>query len=176
MSGRTDPPMQAGERTTLTSFLDYFRSTLLEKAADLTDDEARRAACPPSDLNLMGLIRHMAEVERYWFRRVWTDDEAATPLFHGQAHPTGDPDGDIHPSETDTIATAVEAWLTEVEIARDAVARAGSLDDVAAMPATQNRPVPPSMRWILVHMIEEYARHCGHADLIREAIDGRTGD
>jgi uncharacterized damage-inducible protein DinB len=176
MSDRTDPPMQADERTTLTSFLDYFRSTLLEKAADLTDAEARRATCPPSSLNLMGLIRHMAEVERYWFRRVWADDATATPLFHGEVHPTADPDGDIHPSETDTIATAVDAWLTEVEAARDAVARAVSLDDAAAMPPTQYGSVAPSMRWILVHMIEEYARHCGHADLIREAIDGRTGD
>lgn len=176
MSNRTDPPMQADERTTLVSFLDYFRSTLLEKAADLTDAEARRATCRPSSLNLMGLIRHMAEVERYWFRRVWADDETATPLFYGEAHPTGDPDGDIHPSETDTIADAVEAWLTEIEAARDAVARAASLDDIAAMPPTPHRPTAPSMRWILVHMIEEYARHCGHADLIREAIDGRTGD
>ena len=176
MNERIDPPMQADERTTLVAFLDYFRSTLLEKAADLTDAEARRATCPPSDLNVMGLIRHMAEVERHWFRRVWADDQTATPIFYGDAHPTGDPDGDIHPAETDTMATAIGAWLTEVEAARDAVARATSLDTIAVMPPTQHRPEAPTMRWILVHMIEEYARHCGHADLIREAIDGRTGD
>ena len=175
MSGRIEPPMQADERTTLTTFLDSFRSTLLEKAADLTDGEARRAACPPSDLSLLGLIRHMADVERWWFRRVWADDASATALFHSEAHPTGDPDGDLHPTEDDTMAAAVDTWLTEVEHARDAVARERSLDTVAAMTMRDGRQ-SPSMRWILVHMIEEYARHCGHADLIRQAIDGRTGD
>lgn len=106
--------MQADERTTLTAFLEYFRSTLLDKAADLTDAEARRASCPPSDLSITGLIRHMAEVERHWFRMVpWADEQGATPLFYGNAHPTGDPDGDLHPGEDDTLGAAIEAWLVE---------------------------------------------------------------
>jgi len=157
----------------LTSFLDYYRATLVLKAADLTDEQARTATVPPSDLSIMGLIRHMAEVERTWFRR-WFREEDAPPLYYG-AH---DEDGDLHPGPDDTLAEAIATYDAEVAAARAITAEAGSLDELAAHTSTDARHVGfrPNLRWILVHMIEETARHVGHADLLRERIDGVTGD
>jgi uncharacterized damage-inducible protein DinB len=151
----------------LTEFLDYYRATLLLKAEGLTDDEARLRGCPPSTLNIMGLVRHMADVERSWFRRTLIG-EAAPPLFYTQA----DLDGDMHPGDDATLAEAVATLTKEIEVARRYV-DGMSLD----LLATVGRDgMYPSLRWIMVHMIEEYARHCGHADLLRERIDGSTGD
>lgn len=156
----------------LVGFLDYYRATLLLKAEGLSDEQARRPAVPPSDLNLMGLIRHMAEVERGWFQR-WMIEEEAAPLFYGD----DDRDGDMHPGPGDTLAAAVAALEREIERAREITATAAP-DDIAKHVATEPERAgfQPNMRWILTHMIEEYARHCGHADLLRECIDGATGD
>jgi hypothetical protein len=114
----------------------------------------------------------MAEVERGWFRRR-LKDEIAPYLYCTDA----DPDADFHPEEQDTVAAALEALNAEIAFAR-AATRGVALDTVAAAnPPSQRIPGwQPSLRWIMVHMIEEYARHCGHADLLREAIDGTTGD
>lgn len=170
---RPEPPEAADERTTLTSFLDYYRATLIVKAEGLTDEEARTANIPPSDLSIMGLIRHMAEVERSWFRR-WFVEEDAPPLFYGDH----DRDGDLHPGDEDTLAGAIDAYTAEIERARAITDAALSLDDLAAHTSTEPERAGfrPSLRWILVHMIEETARHAGHADLLRERIDGATGD
>ena len=170
---RVEPPGGADERTMLTSFVDYFRATLLLKAEGLSDEQARTASVEPSDLSIMGLIRHMAEVERSWFRR-WFAGEDAPPLFYGDH----DEDGDLHPGPDDTLADAIAAYHEEIARAREITAAAKSLDELSAH--TSSSPhwagFHPNLRWILVHMIEETARHCGHADLVRERIDGVTGD
>ena len=160
---------QADERTTLTGFLDYHRAVLARKAEGLTDDEARARPCPPSDMSMMGLIRHMADVERSWAKRFFRGGPSE-PIFYGHAHPDGDPDGEFHPPEGATMAEAFDAYWAQIADA-DAI--------YAAAPLERSCPVGDevlSLRWIYVHLIEEYARHCGHADLVREAIDGRTGD
>ncbi len=167
MVDRIDPQAAADELTTLAEFLDYYRATLIMKAEGLSDAQARLAACPPSILNLMGLVRHMADVERSWFRRTLLG-EAAPPLFYSDANI----DGDIEPDDDDTLADAIQALNTEISVARRNV-KGLSLDQLAAASRFDG---PPSLRWIMVHMIEEYARHCGHADLLRERIDGSTGD
>ena len=170
LPARVEPAFRSDERTTLTEFLDYYRATLQVKIDGLTDEQAREAAVPPSDLTLLGLLRHMADVERSWFRRRFTGETDAGPIFYGPAHPTGDEDGDLHPSPDDTVADALAAWQAEIAQARIITAGA-ELDDLA-----QNAKDEINLRWILVHMIEEYARHCGHADLLRERIDGSVGD
>ena len=170
---RVDPPGDADERTMLTSFLDYLRASLVLKADGLTDDQARTATVEPSDLSIMGLIRHLSEVERNWFRR-WFAAEDAPPLYYGDH----DEDGDLHPLPDDTLADAIAAYDAEIARAREITAAAASLDVLSAH--TSSSPnwagFHPNLRWILVHMIEETARHCGHADLVRERIDGVTGD
>jgi hypothetical protein len=167
-----DPPV-SDERTTLETFLDYQRGVLLRKAEGLTDDEARRAACPPSDMTILGLVRHVADVERSWFRRGLAGQDAP-PLFYGDAHPTGDRDGDFHPPDDATIDDALAALADEIAASREVMAGVTSLDEVeVGGPADSDAK---NARWILVHMIEEYARHLGHADLLREAIDGTVGD
>jgi uncharacterized damage-inducible protein DinB len=171
-----DPQPAGDERATLTGFLDYYRQVLLRKLDGVSDADARRTTVEPSDLNLLGLLRHLADVERNWFRRVFTGD-GSPPLFYGASHPEGDTDGDHHPGATDTVASALELWRREVEHSRIVVA-AAELDTPAVVAGRRDgRPYGPvNLRWILVHMIEEYARHCGHADLLRERIDGMTGD
>ena len=165
---RTSPPRTAGERETLESWLDFHRATLALKCEGLTDEQLREQSAPPSDLSLLGLVRHMAETERGWFRQVLGGEDVpdlyVTPEDQN-AEFTGAADADV--------AASFAAWQTECELARQAVAAAPSLDVLAARPT---RLGAASLRWILVHMIEEYARHNGHADLLRERIDGATGD
>ena len=165
----------ADEATTLWSFLDYYRSILIRKAEGISEAQAR-TTLGPSELTLIGLVRHMAEVERGWFRRRFMDIDCGF-LYCGDAADGGDPDGDFHPADTDTVADAIHALRVEIEFATDATAGV-PMDTLAQADPPWNR-IPgwrPSLRWILVHMIEEYARHCGHADLLREAVDGATGD
>ena len=172
MIDRTDPPAQADETTMLIAFLDYYRASLILKSLGLTDEQARTCAVPPSDLNISGLIRHMAEVERAWFQR-WFIENDAPPIYYSDH----DPDGDIHTGPNDTLADAIAVWEKEVQRAREIAATARP-DDVAKHVATEPHRAgfQPNMRWILNHMIEEYARHCGHADLLRQRIDGVVGD
>ncbi len=153
----------------LLEFLDFYRAVLARKVEGLTDEQARQPACPPSDLTLLGLIRHLADVERSWFRRSLVDDDAP-PIYYGAAHPEGDEDGDFHPPEGATVADALATYWTEIDVAnRNVIGFA--LDDIERRERGEY-----SLRWILVHMIEEYSRHAGHADLLRQAIDGATGD
>jgi len=169
----TDEFETEDERTTLLAFLDYQRRVLARKAEGLTDEQARIAACPPSDMTLLGLIRHMADVERSWFQRGMRNDDVPS-IYFGASHPDGDDDGDFHPPADATVAEALSTLWREIEIADQVIAAETSLDTVEL----RSRPLRPqySLRWILVHMIEEYARHCGHADLLRQAIDGAVGD
>ncbi|SCG36445.1 DinB family protein [Micromonospora humi] len=163
---RIGPPLLAGERETLRAFLDFHRATLALKCEGLTDEQLRRAASPPSTLSLLGLVRHMAEVERTWFRRVIAAEDV--PLVWSDS---GDFQVAYDAREADR-AEAFEAWRREVEHARRIEREAESLD-VTGHQARWGEDV--SLRLVMVHMLHEYARHNGHADLIREALDGTVG-
>jgi uncharacterized damage-inducible protein DinB len=123
----------------------------------------------PSTLSLMGLVRHMAEVERGWFRNVMAD-EGMGPIYFSDE----DPDGEFHLTEADTWAEAYATWQAEIEAANEHAARF-TLDD-HSLGKHRRTGERFNLRWIYTHMIEEYARHNGHADLLRERIDGSTGD
>ena len=165
---RTNPPRVGDERTLLESWLDFHRDTLLWACSGLDAEQLRRRAVPPSTLSLLGLVRHMTEVERSWFRRALTGEEAA-PLYYD----ADDDDGDFNRVDTAAVADDVAAFRAEVDRCRQVSTTHPDLD---AMAVTLREGAPVSLRWIYLHMIEEYARHNGHADLLRQAIDGRKGD
>ncbi|MEU6012493.1 DinB family protein [Streptomyces sp. NPDC047515] len=164
---RTMPPLDADERTSLASWLDFYRATLAQKCEGLDDERLREASVEPSPISLLGLVQHMAEVERNWFRRVLAQEDAP-PIFTPDADPSAR-DGGFDLTEGVGYEQALSIWQAEVERAR-ANCAARSLDDTSPFMGGQ-----VTLRWIYTHMIGEYARHCGHADLIRERIDGRTG-
>jgi uncharacterized damage-inducible protein DinB len=166
---RTEPANDADERTMLEGWLDYHRDTLARKCEGLTDEQLRTASVPPSDLSLMGLVRHMSEVERSWFRRVLADEDAG-PLYYSEAAP----DGEFHLTGADTWKEAYDTWQAEIAAARSNAA-GFALDDPSRGRHRFGED-PYSLRWIYTHMIEEYARHNGHADLLRERVDGSTGE
>jgi uncharacterized damage-inducible protein DinB len=164
---RADPDPASDERTTLTQFFDFLRQTMLLKAEGLTEEQAR-VTLTDGGLSMLTLVRHMVEVERGWFQKSflgrdvpyqWCDDE--------------DRDRDFHPGPDDTLAEAVELYRREIA-ASDAVIAAADLDQLEARQDRDGGRV--NLRWILAHMIEETGRHCGHADLIRESIDGTVGE
>ncbi|MEU6473177.1 DinB family protein [Streptomyces massasporeus] len=166
---RREPATTADERTMLEGWLDYHRQTLAWKCEGLTDAQLRTAAVEPSELSLMGLVRHMAEVERGWFRNVLTA-EGAGPIYFTDE----DPDGEFHLSESDTWEEAYATWQSEIETARRNAARFGLNDITEGKHRRTGERF--NLRWLYTHMIEEYARHNGHADLLRERVDGATGD
>jgi uncharacterized damage-inducible protein DinB len=162
---RTDPPYILPERAMLDAWLEYHRMTLLFKCEGL-DDVARKARpVPTSRLSLHGLVRHMAEVERNWFRRVLLRQPAVAPIWFDPAVD----DSELVPLDDADWDADVAVWQAECEHSRSAAA-GHDLDDTGL-----RRGEPCSLRWIYNHMIEEYARHNGHADLIREMIDGSVG-
>lgn len=166
MTERIPPPLVGGEREMLRAFLDYHRATLAMKCDGLGDDELKKRSMPPSTLTLLGLVRHMAEVERQWFRRVIAGEDL--PLVWS-------PDGDYQVAYDASGATRTEAfaaWEEEVGHARRIEREAGSLD-VTGFNVRWGEDV--SLRLVMLHLIHEYARHNGHADLIREGIDGTVG-
>jgi len=161
------PPLNADERTTLESWLDFHRATLAMKCEGLDDERAAVASVPPSGFTLTGLVQHMAEVERNWFRRVFAGEQAP-PIYDPKADPRG-PDGGFGLAEGATLRGALATWREEIAHARERCAGRALADTGRFMEQDVN------LRWIYVHMIEEYARHNGHADLLRERIDGTTG-
>jgi uncharacterized damage-inducible protein DinB len=165
---RVDPPNVADERTMLEAWLDFHRATLAMKCEGLTAEQLRDEAVPPSNLSLLGLVRHMAEVERGWFRKALAGEDVPE-IYCTEA----DRDGEFHNLEEADPAEAFATWRGECDQAREIVASTSSLDTLAAL---ERRGKPVSLRLIMVHMIEEYARHNGHADLLRERIDGTVGD
>jgi uncharacterized damage-inducible protein DinB len=153
----------------LTTWLDYHRATLALKCEGLTDDQLRERSAPPSSLSLLGLVRHMAEVERSWFLR-GLGGQDAPPLYYAEDNL----DGEFDDVDTADAGEAFATWRAECAAARKAEAAAASLDVTFARKKDPRERF--SLRWTLVHMIEEYARHNGHADLLRERIDGATGE
>jgi uncharacterized damage-inducible protein DinB len=156
----------ADEREMLRVFLDYHRATLALKCDGLSDVDLRRRSMPPSGLSLLGLVRHMAEVERTWFRRVINGEDI--PLVWSD-------EGDFQVAYDATEATRAEAfgaWEAEVEHSRRIEAAAESLDMTGYQPKWGE---DVSLRLVMLHMIHEYARHNGHADFLREGIDGTVG-
>jgi uncharacterized damage-inducible protein DinB len=154
------PGLEADERTTLLAFLDYLREAVAAKAAGVPD-EAARAAGVPSGTSLLGLVRHLTATEHNWF--VWAyAGEGDDPL-----------DDDAPPAPGETAGELLRAYREAAGRSNAIVAACDRLDRPGARSLRETPP--PTMRWILVHMIEETARHAGHADILRERIDGSTG-
>jgi uncharacterized damage-inducible protein DinB len=156
---RAMPPLQADERTTLESWLDFYRATLITKCEGLSDEQPRTAPVPPSRLTLLGLVQHMAEVERNWFRRVLLGEEVP-PIYSAEPDPSSR-DGGFDLAEDATLPPALATWQAETTQAR-ANCAGRDLDETSPFMGSG-----VTLRWIYSHMIGEYARHAGHADLIR---------
>jgi uncharacterized damage-inducible protein DinB len=164
---RTDPPRVADERTSLDAWLDYHRATLLWKCDGLTPEQLAERSAEPSTMSLLGLVRHMAEVERGWFRQ-FVGGEDVSDIYCSEEAQDADWD-EVDPARAEEDFAIFRA---EVEVCRAIAARF----DLDHLTHSQYRDVDIDLRWVYVHMIEEYARHNGHADLIRERIDGVIGD
>jgi uncharacterized damage-inducible protein DinB len=159
---RVDPPRHGDERAQLDAWLDFHRDTLLIKCAGLNAHQLKTRAAEPSALTLLGLVRHMADCERYWFRRQF----AAAPL----TAIFWDNRGDFMAIDDADADADFATYAAEVQAARMTTADR-SLDETF----TSTRGTTMDLRWVYLHMIEEYARHNGHADILRERIDGTTG-
>jgi len=166
---RHEVPHTADEVASLANWLLFYRETLLWKCAGLTAEQLRLASCPPSPMSLQGLVRHMADVERVWFRKRIAG-ETVPYIYWTDA----DPDGDFNGLDGSDPAADFETFEREWRFA-EAVVDGRDLDEVIAYVDKSGRPQQRDIRWILTHMVEEYARHLGHADLLRERIDGATG-
>jgi Protein of unknown function (DUF664) len=164
---RSDPPYDADERTMLEAYLDYHRGTLLWKASALTGEQLVTASVEPSKLTMLGLILHLALNERWWFRQ-----QAAQLDLPDTYDLSENPDAELLVLDPDRAEEDLAIYRREVEAAREAV-RDLPLDHTFPELRRKNRL---SLRWVYLHMIEEYARHNCHADLIRERIDGLTGE
>jgi uncharacterized damage-inducible protein DinB len=163
---RIGPPSFGSERDMLRAFLDYHRATLAMKCQGLTDEELRRQSMPPSTLSLLGLVRHMAEVERTWFRRVFEDNDA--PMVWSD---NVDFQAAFNASAS-SRSEAFGAWEAETANSRRIERQAESLDRAGYQPRWEEQV---SLRMVMFHVLLEYGRHNGHADLLREGIDGTVG-
>ncbi|MEP7088740.1 MAG: DinB family protein [Nocardioidaceae bacterium] len=161
--GRPGPPYVGDERAVVDGWLDYHRATLLMKCEGLSDEQLTARPVPTTSLTLLGLVRHMTDVERGWCLPFL--GSAEPPLYATE----DDPDGEFDVSDADAAAD-VARFGSETAAIREAL-RGHDLDEVEV---GETRSL--SLRWILTHLVEEYARHNGHADLLREATDGRTGE
>jgi uncharacterized damage-inducible protein DinB len=171
--GRPHPLEDAGELETILGFLDYHRATFEWKCSDL-DSTGMRLTVGSSPMSLGGMMKHLALVEEHWFSRRLFDRDRSAPW--NVVDWDADPDWDWHSAANDTPDELRALWRRFVDQSRTNVTEAlsnGDLDQLARnkLPGDQ-----PNLRWIIVHMIEEYARHNGHADLLREEVDGTTGE
>ena len=164
---RTDPPTVADERVLLQGFLDFHRGTLLWKLSGLTGADLVRRTVDPSTMSLIGLVRHLSEVEKYWFHRALAGHDSP-PKYWTEEHP----DGDFDLVTPEQAEQDLEDFRAIVQLS-DTLAAEHSLDTTFIRPRYNE---PYSVRWLYLHMIEEYARHNGHADLLRERVDGTTGE
>ncbi|HVH64717.1 MAG TPA: DinB family protein [Candidatus Acidoferrum sp.] len=158
-------PRTADERETLVAFLEWQRLTLARKCAGLTAEQLRRRSAAPSTLSLLGLVRHLTDVERGWFRRTLALEDVGA-LYSTES----DPDADFNDIDGADVDETFASWRSECGRASQIIARYQLTDE-----GRQRTGRAVSLRWILVHMIEEYSRHNGHADLLRQRIDGATG-
>lgn len=165
---RTDGPMTGGERAVLDHWLDLYRDTVLLKIAGLDAAQLCRRSVPPSTMSLLGVVRHLTEVEAYWLRVVLLDDQDVPDYYCIPDSPDGDFD-DVDPITGDDDIAAYQAEVTRSR----ALASTWTDLDIPVRGLRKGKPV--NLRWILTHLIEEYARHLGHMDLLREVVDGRTG-
>ncbi len=163
---RFEEQIRGDERTQLDAWLDFYRSTLLVKCDGLNVGHLRERPIATSRLSLLGLVQHMALVELYWFAFVFAGEDVEN--FFGE---NDDPDADFNDLESHSPEEIFELFATASASSR-VIGRTGNLDAVAKQ-LRRGREV--DLRWIYLHMIEEYARHCGHADILREIIDGTTG-
>ena len=173
---RADPPFRDGERAAVEAWLEFHRVTLLQKCAGLTPEQLGERSVPPSGLSLRGLVRHMTEVEQGWFQHV-LDGRDLPDLYSSTDDPDGDFDGVGRDGDDPGAAVGPELarFAEACARSREVAAGFGSLDDLGRGRTSRGRE-QVSLRWVFLHMIEEYARHNGHADLLRERIDGATGD
>ncbi|GGV16820.1 mini-circle uncharacterized 19.1 kDa protein [Streptomyces filipinensis] len=163
--GRPVPPMTGSERAMLEGWLDFHRGTLELKCRGLDDRQVRLAPAEPSSLTLLGLVQHLAEVERNWFQRVLGGLDAP-PVFEEATGYALDPQRGLR--------DALAVWRREIARGRELLA-GRALEDTGRIVDEPMAGVEVSVRWVLIHLIEEYARHNGHADILRERIDGTTG-
>ncbi len=147
----------------LAGWLDYHRATLLYKCSGLTDEQLKVRSCEPSRLTLLGLVRHLTDVEHGWFAAF--DGRRQPPRYYSD----DDPEGDFEKLESIDVATVFATFRNECDLSRATLAA----HDLGETDSTGD---PRTLRWATTHMIEEYARHNGHADLLRERIDGATGE
>jgi uncharacterized damage-inducible protein DinB len=164
---RESGPAGTDERSVLADYLRRYRLTLELKCADLDAEQLARRSVPPSTMSLLGLLRHMAEVERGWFRRTLAAQDAPRLYCTPESR---DEDFDGARADDAVVSQAWQDWRDEVAFAEAYLA---GTDDLGRLTRHHDQTLP--VRDIIVHMVEEYARHCGHADLLRECIDGRVG-
>ncbi|WP_238150717.1 DinB family protein [Kribbella sindirgiensis] len=164
---RVDPPTVADERALLQGFLDFHRGTLLWKLSGLTGEQLVERAVPPSTMSLIGLVRHMSEVEKYWFHRALALHDSPPKNWSREF-----PDGDFDHVDPELVEQDLEEYRQIVKTS-DALAANYALDDTFLRPGQEP---PHSLRYLYNHMIQEYARHNGHADLLRQRLDGATGE
>lgn len=158
----------SGEKAVVLEYLDHYRDALQRKCADLDAEQMARRSVPPSTLSLLGLLRHLAKVEHVWFRECIGGGSTDTrPYWHADRK---DVDFDEAVADDAVVAEAWETWEREVAYACEVS------EDVDFDTVVLHHGEPAEVRDVIVHMIEEYARHLGHADLLRECIDGRTGE
>jgi uncharacterized damage-inducible protein DinB len=172
--GRPLPPEAGDEIATLLGFLDFLRATMAWKCAGL-DASGLAATLAPSSMTLGGMLKHLAYVEDHWFS-YWLHGRDPAPPWNAVDW-SADNDWDWHSAADDTPEQLHALWQDAVDRSRALVAEALT-DGGPGRPARRTRSDgrAPSLRWILCHMVEEYARHAGHADLLRESVDGRTGE
>jgi uncharacterized damage-inducible protein DinB len=172
--GRPEPPLAGDDAATLQGFLDFQRATLAWRCTALSDEQLR-ATLPPSPLTLGGMLKHLAYVEDAWFSRVVA--EAPIPEPWASVDWKADMDWDWNSAATDSGDVLRDLWSARVTASREVVAKQFADHGSAALDRTHPARIGEvSLRWVLTHMIEEYARHNGQADLIRESIDGETGE
>ncbi len=164
---RDEPPVEGDERTILVGWLDFHRETLAMKVEGLTSEQFASRPIPNSATSLLGLVRHLTEIERTYFRRVFGGQDLPDMAFGTDPFGEGR-DNDFESAAKAAPDEALGAWRAEVDGSREVIAGAGSLDDRGASGL--------SLRFWLVKTLNEYARHNGHADVIRELIDGSTGE
>ena len=165
---RADVPKTGGEREVLDGFLEMYRQTVLLKVAGLSAEQLVRRPVAPSTLSLLGVVRHLTGVESYWLRVVLLDEQDVPDYYCTPRSP----DGDFDDADPATAAADIDAYEAELVTTRSATASWTDLDG-PVRGLRKNEQV--NLRWILTHLVEEYARHLGHMDLLREAVDGRTG-